>query len=393
MIKDSKYRPLFIKGKGGLGICNLFSVVIEEKVLKTKDNVKIVMNSENFEIGYGAYIFQTEDLNEKIVNYLMKNKISYIYGVNEIKTLVEKDVVEMNPENFCIRVVYRADSKDNFLMLTNKCNNNCIMCPDSVKSRTQNKNVHIEFIKRHIDLIDSEAEHLCITGGEPTLLQNEFIEILRYCKEKHPSVKYLLLSNGRMFYHKEFTEAFIKSRPKDVIIGIPIHGHMPELHDYIAGIKGSFVQSIYGIKNLYDVGEKIEVRIVVNKLNYKVLPNIAAMISNYFPKVLRVNFMAMEMLGSALVNKESVWINFNDVQDSLRKAIFILLNNGVQVRIYNFPLCSLDKNLWSLNVRSISDFKIRYKEECRGCSVINKCGGFFNSTINLDNIIVKPITK
>ena len=61
------------------------------------------------------------------------------------------------------------------------------------------------------------------------------------------------------------------------------------------------------------------------------------------------------------------------------------------VNLYNFPLCSLDRRLYSIARKSITDYKIRYKEECDECLAKEECGGFFNSTINMKDIKVKPI--
>lgn len=59
--------------------------------------------------------------------------------------------------------------------------------------------------------------------------------------------------------------------------------------------------------------------------------------------------------------------------------------------MYNFPLCNLDERLYSIAHKSITDYKIRYKEQCENCLVKEQCGGFFNSTINVKDIEVKPI--
>ncbi|AWI05950.1 His-Xaa-Ser system radical SAM maturase HxsC [Clostridium drakei] len=391
MIKDGKYRPLFLNGKIGQGSYSLVSVCKNEESLDKEHKVKVVLKDENFIKGYDVYVFQSENIQRQIIDYLKLNNSTYICGVGETDTLVDKDVIEISPDTLTIRVLYRANSIDNFLMLTNKCNNNCIMCPDSLKVRTENKNIPISILKKYIELIDKKVEFLCITGGEPTLLKEDFIEVIRYLREKLSGTEYLLLTNGRMFYKKRFVEAFVKNAPENLITAIPIHGHYPELHDNISGVKGSFIQSFYGVKNLYKLGAKIEIRVVINKLNYNVITNIAAMISDYFPKVVRVNFMAMEMLGNAVVNREKVWIDFNSVQEKLKEAVFILLKSGIETRIYNFPLCSLDESIWNLSVRSISDYKIRYKQQCNECSVMKNCGGFFNSTINMKDLKVKPI--
>jgi hypothetical protein len=47
--------------------------------------------------------------------------------------------------------------------------------------------------------------------------------------------------------------------------------------------------------------------------------------------------------------------------------------------IYNHQLCLIDRQVWPFAVRSISDWKNEYHDECSRCSVRERCGGFFFS--------------
>jgi hypothetical protein len=51
----------------------------------------------------------------------------------------------------------------------------------------------------------------------------------------------------------------------------------------------------------------------------------------------------------------------------------------MNVSIYNHQLCVLDRALWPLARRSISDWKNVYLPACNDCSVLTECGGFFQS--------------
>ena len=104
-----------------------------------------------------------------------------------------------------------------------------------------------------------------------------------------------------------------------------------------------------------------------------------------------VNIMALEMTGNAFKNKDQVWINFADVSDYLYKACMRLIANGIVTNLYNFPLCCIDERLYSISRKSITDYKVRYKDQCEECSAQDCCGGFFSSTINIKDITVKPI--
>ena len=109
------------------------------------------------------------------------------------------------------------------------------------------------------------------------------------------------------------------------------------------------------------------------------------------PKVTLVNIMALEMTGNAHKNKEEVWINFDKTKNQIYNASTILIKAGINTNLYNFPLCNLDERIYSIARKSITDYKVRYKPECIECKAREKCGGFFNSTINIKDIKIKPI--
>ena len=141
------------------------------------------------------------------------------------------------------------------------------------------------------------------------------------------------------------------------------------------------------IENKIDV----EIRIVVLKKNFKELENIAKLIVKEIPEVKMVNIMALEMTGNAFKNKKEVWVDYEKIRDYLYNACIFLLKTGIITNLYNFPLCNLDKRLYSIAHKSITDYKVRYMERCEECLVKDQCGGFFNSTINVKSIKVKPI--
>ena len=68
-----------------------------------------------------------------------------------------------------------------------------------------------------------------------------------------------------------------------------------------------------------------------------------------------------------------------------------LINNGIDVKLYNFPLCTVDPSCWMICERSISPNKIRYSETCEGCNYKQSCGGVFAGTINIERDELKAI--
>ncbi len=52
--------------------------------------------------------------------------------------------------------------------------------------------------------------------------------------------------------------------------------------------------------------------------------------------------------------------------------------------------CLLEESLWNFSVKSISDWKRDYLEECARCDVLEKCGGVF-ATSKMLNSSIKAI--
>ena len=382
-------RPLILKGN--IVIRNedkyIIGKIIKNKNVFDKEKYIQVLDDENidlFEKGYKGYIFDNKPKNIDL------NKINYCSHVKDYQSLLDFDVVEI-VNNKIIRVLYRDDSEDNAIVVTNQCNSNCIMCPDSDAVRNTKENPDIKKLLEQIICIPDDTKHITITGGEPGLLKENLLKLLEECKRYLPNTEFLILTNGRVFSNTDFTNKLEESIPNNTRIAIPIYAANEDLHDEITRVKGSFRQAVVGIKKLIEKNIDVEIRVVVLKKNYKYLEKIANFIVKELPEVKMVNIMALEMTGNAYKNREQVWINFGEVKEYLYKACITIIKSGIITNLYNFPLCNLDERLYSVAHRSITDYKIRYKEKCEECRAKENCGGFFNSTINVKDIKVKPI--
>ena len=77
----------------------------------------------------------------------------------------------------------------------------------------------------------------------------------------------------------------------------------------------------------------------------------------------------------------------NDYKKSfelISDGIFELIKNGIDVKLYNFPLCTIDKKYWTLCEKSISPQKVRFAEGCDKCLMKELCGGVFAGTYLLE---------
>lgn len=309
-----------------------------------------------------------------------------------VNDLSDYDVFEISDKGTLFRR-YNASSSDNVIVVTNSCNSNCIMCPTSETIRrgheTYNAAELIEIIKH----FPSDASHITITGGEPLLIKRDFFTVLEYLKNSLIETEYLLLTNGRAFCSNEYIDLFIKSRPKHMLLGIPIHGHNAELHDYITQSAGSFHQTMTGLKHLLHIETDVELRIVVSKLNADYITDIADLIIQEIPSVRCVKVIGLEMTGSAAVNREKVWLDYPTAFKKSKDGIDKLIKAGIDVGIYNFPLCSVEKGYWNICEKSISEHKVRYYDKCDDCYVKDACGGLFLGSMKLAEDMICAIEK
>ena len=366
--------------------------VVRDAKRDDKDNCAFIVSDYLIPTGYRAYILPDIYPSEYANNIVAHcPNASVLYGVAGLDTLQNYDVIEVNDYGI-IHIVYCDASTDNVLFITNKCNSNCIMCPDAESNRRRNLGDRVTYLKRLIELIPSDTPHLTITGGEPTLLKWDFIELLKTCRDKFHNTEILMLSNGRSFCVKEYREAFLNAVPNYFRLAVPLYADNALEHDAITQSKGSFDQTVGALKILQDHLD-LELRIVVMDVNYRNLPQIATFIAKEFPRVKWVSIMAMELLGNAAINRDHLWIDYIDTVEFVEKAAYQLLSVGISASIYNYPLCGLPRGLWSIAAQSITDYKVRYKPECDECAVKHLCGGFFFSTIRYEKVHAYPIKK
>ena len=290
------------------------------------------------------------------------------------------DIIHVPEDGRRVTVLWKNSARHNGLLLTEQCDNYCLMCSQPPKDRDDSW--LFDRARKVISLLPEGARDLSLTGGEPTLHADALIGLLEHCKRVAPGLSVHLLSNGRRFADPEFTRRYAAVGLSDIMAGIPVYAPEPGLHDFIVQAAGAFGETVHGILNLASLGQAVEIRVVVQRHTVPVLPGLAAFIVRNLPFVAQVVLMGLEMTGLARPNSPLVWADPADYQRELAGAVDILATAGITTRIYNHQLCVLDRSLWPYAVRSISDWKNDYLDICRSCSVRDACGGVFTTSGN-----------
>lgn len=275
-----------------------------------------------------------------------------------------------------IRDRFDIHSNDNALFTTAMCSNRCIMCcqPPSEKNDIDalwGKNIKL------IDTAPRELPSVGITGGEPTLLEDRFFELVRHIRMTLPDTDIHILSNGRAFSNRQFTRQLGEIGPEKILLGIPLHSDNQLDHDVIAGANGAYTETLLGLYNLARWSFDIELRIVLTKLNYYRLPKMAHFIYRNLPFVRYISLMGLEYTGYTIKNAEQVWIDPVEMTEPLKEATLFLNSVGLTVSIFNLSHCVLPECLWPFAKMSISDWKNRFEPFCDQCRVKPECCGLF----------------
>jgi His-Xaa-Ser system radical SAM maturase HxsC len=188
-----------------------------------------------------------------------------------------------------------------------------------------------------------------------------------------------VLTNGRAFATPEVTNAWAAVDHPKLSVGIPIYAAVDSIHDYVVQVKGAFDETVLGVLRLKDCGQGVEIRVVLHALTAPRLRETCTWIARNLPFVDHVALMGMEHTGFAIANDGKLWIDPLDYQEDLKRGVDVLSTAGVNVSIYNLPLCVLDPGVRSFAVQSISDWKNAYVEECGGCSARRHCAGFLST--------------
>lgn len=148
--------------------------------------------------------------------------------------------------------------------ITRKCNYSCIHCSAGKINEEQYNELRVDEIK---ELIDSSFKiglnKIGFTGGEPLCESKKLFELIQYSKNDY-DLPIHIHSNGSLI--NETTS--IKLKKYDVLTTISIFSTDEDINDLITNKKGSFNQSLDGIKNCLKNDVDLHIFIVPLKHNY-----------------------------------------------------------------------------------------------------------------------------
>jgi len=225
------------------------------------------------------------------------------------------------------------------IKLSYACNNNCVHCVVADQRDRAMERHGRDF--RTTGEVAAELEGaarrgfdvITFTGGEPTL-RKDLPSLVRRARELGFLVG--IQTNGRVLSYPPQREALSGMGVRFVIA---VHGADADVHDAVTRAQGSFHQTMEALRGLIGSGEKVTGKVVISKLNFDSLPEIAEMLSR--EGVGRVNFTFPHGLGNAGRDFGGVVPRYFEVMPYLERAIKAVSRADGDATTEAFPLCLL----------------------------------------------------
>ncbi len=166
------------------------------------------------------------------------------------------------------------------------CNNNCIFCMEEDRDGRRHRMQAIAPGEiRRILTANTFRQEVIFTGGEPTL-NPYFMQYVRWARE----LGYTLIgvcTNGRRLAYAKYTTALVKAGLNHFIVSV--HGPDAATHDALTRTRGSFEQSMAGLRILKSLQRitplDIHSSTVLNRRNFKSIKAIYERLTPYVDQV------------------------------------------------------------------------------------------------------------
>lgn len=284
---------------------------------------------------------------------------------------IDGDIVMIRGGRLTANRIIRANSRHNTILITERCDQLCIMCSQPPKEKSFNF-----FDAYYLACILSPKNSVIgISGGEPTLYKAELFEMMSTVAERRPDISFHVLTNAQHF--TECDQSQLEKLSKNVLWGVPIYSAESHLHNKIVGKEGAFLNLLRGLRILASTGSNVELRTVVMRSNADALERLGDYISRRFPFSSVWAIMQMENIGFGKKVWQQEFFDSSTLFSRISTAIDIMLARGKSVALYNFPTCTVPTEYRYLCVDSVSDWKKKWIEPCYGCRQQKSCCGFF----------------
>jgi MoaA/NifB/PqqE/SkfB family radical SAM enzyme len=144
-------------------------------------------------------------------------------------------------------------------------------------------------------------------------------------------------TNGRLFAYEQACRRFIAAGATE--FSPALHGPNSEVHDFLTGAPGSFIQTVSGIRNLKRLKQRILTNTVITRPNYRQLPETARLLGEL--GVAQMQFAFVHIVGTAAKNRSWLVPRKELARPYILDALRVGRGQGVRVMTEAIPPCLL----------------------------------------------------
>lgn len=192
---------------------------------------------------------------------------------SDCEYIADGDIIRLEPSKKRFRVLFRRNSAHNNFLVTEQCDNFCLMCSQPPK-KVDDRWV-LEDLFETVRLIERDTKAIGFTGGEPTVWGERFVDLITLCRDRLPETAIHVLSNGRRFSDPAFARAWASASHPNLMVGIPVYSDLSTVHDFVVQADGAFDETVRGTLNLKERRQRVEVRVVIHQQTFARLPQLA----------------------------------------------------------------------------------------------------------------------
>ncbi|MFH1235064.1 MAG: radical SAM protein [Candidatus Diapherotrites archaeon] len=218
-----------------------------------------------------------------------------------------------------------------------ECNNDCVFCSiDSIKPKGGLKKTKPEILRLIDKAAEADSSMMEFTGGEPTI-RSDLPELIAYASKK--CRKIWIDTNGRRLKDKAFLKKMVLSGAN--IFGVTLLGTTAKIHDSLTRKKGSFSDTVKGLKNISSLKKKHSIRLVLEfilaKQNMRELKKLDSFAKKF--KADSIIIIHVKPMGRAKKNFLELHPPYSESCREIEKAVF-----SVPFSIFNIPPCVLGRD-------------------------------------------------
>jgi len=229
------------------------------------------------------------------------------------------------------------------------------------------------------DIIASCPDTLSIEGGEPTLCRDLDIWVRRAHRQGIRDI--ILCTNGARFCDEAYVRKLCDCGVTLFNVNFPAHEE--KLFSILTRTSGQFQKRVAALRTLIAVagGKRVRLNMVVNRLNFLVIPQYVRFVKERFPEVFYIEFNLVKVLGR-VERRPYLVPRLQDAAPVLVRALRYMTRARMKFIIDGFPLCALDgyehaaidaaKRYFHDDLYLDEKAKTR---KCAGCSLGGLCAG------------------